>query len=65
MAFKGAKSTMNPAAAAAAKRHFKKVATQKSQITSGEGAMTGGFATSPGAPVVTNKGGKFLAKGKN
>lgn len=57
-------STLNASARAGAARHHKKVAAQSSQLKGG-GATTGGFATSPGAPVVPNKSGKFLAKGKN
>lgn len=64
MSFKGAKSTLNAAGSAGAGRHFKKMATQASQIK-GQGATTGGFATSPGAPKISNNAGKFLAKGKN
>lgn len=60
----GAKSMLNAAASAGAKKHFAKMATQASQLK-GEGAMTGGLATSPGAPKVSNSAGKFLSKGKN
>lgn len=61
---KKAVSTLNPAGSKGAKAHFKKMATQTSQVNSGQGAMTGGFATSPGAPVITNKGGAFLVNPK-
>lgn len=64
MSFKGAKSTQNSASKAGSKRHFSKMATQASQLK-GQGATTGGFATSPGAPAVSNTAGKFYAKGKN
>lgn len=57
----GAKSTQNAASKAGSKKHFAKAATQASQLKS-DGAMTGGFATSPGTPAV--KTGKFLSKGK-
>lgn len=62
--FPHAKSTLNGAGSAGASRHHKKMTTQASQVQGG-GATTGGFATSPGAPVVPNKSGKFLSKGKN
>lgn len=64
MSFKGAKSTQNAGSRAGSSRHFAKVAKQTSQLK-GEGAMTGGFATSPGAPKISNTAGKFYAKGKN
>lgn len=56
------KPGLNPAATRGSKAHFKKMATQASQLK-GEGAFTGGLATSPGAPKVSNSQGKFLAKG--
>lgn len=61
----GAKSTLNKAGAAGARKHFSKMATQASQLQGSSGRMTGGFATSPGAPKISNNAGKFLAKGKN
>lgn len=64
MSFKGAKSTLNGAGSAGAGKHFAKMKRQSSQLK-GEGATTGGFATSPGAPKVSNSAGKFYAKGKN
>lgn len=65
MSFKGAKSTLNAAAAAGAAKHFAKMKTQIRQVNSGEGAFTSGLATSPGAPKISNKAGKFYSKGKN
>lgn len=64
MSFKGAKSTLNGAGSKGAGRHFAKMKKQSSQLQ-GQGATTGGFATSPGAPAISNTAGKFLAKGKN
>lgn len=60
---KKAKSELNPQARAGAKAHFSKMSTQTSQLQ-GQGATTGGLATSPGAPKVSNTQGKFLSKGK-
>lgn len=57
-----AKPGLNASASLGAARHFKKMATQTAQL-SGEGAFTGGLATSSGAPKVSNTMGKFTAKG--
>lgn len=59
----GAKSTQNAESRKGSSRHFAKIKTQASQVR-GEGAMTGGLATSPGAPKIMNTAGKFYAKGK-
>lgn len=59
-----ATSSIDAAGAKGAAKHRAKMALQSRQLK-GEGAMTGGFATSPGAPVTKNSNGKFLAKGKN
>lgn len=64
MSFKGAKSMLNSAASAGASAHFAKMKKQASQLK-GEGATTGGLATSAGAPKISNKAGKFYSKGKN
>lgn len=64
MSFKGAKSTMNAAAHAGAAKHFAKVKKQASQLK-GAGATLGGFAMGEPGPKISNKAGKFYAKGKN
>lgn len=61
---KGEQSSQNSESRKGSARHNAKVKTQASQVR-GQGAMTGGFATSPGAPKISNTAGKFYTKGKN
>lgn len=49
--------------AAGARNHHAKIARHRAQLK-GQGAVTGGLATSPGAPKVSNRAGRFYAKGK-